>query len=461
MNDTAFQRWICDACGYIYDEAKGDPDSGLAPGTRYQDIPDDWQCPLCGLTKRDLRLLPETPIAAAVARPAACPSGKVKGSEDHVVIVGAGYAGWSVAEAIRRRDAEMPILLLSACPGLIYPKPAISLATSQGRSANDLVDTDAMSRAAELGIEVQTLTRVLKIDHNRKRLTTAKGGIAYGKLILALGASQRTLAIAGDAAETILRVNDLATFNQMQQRLAEGVRKVTILGAGLIGCEFADDLNRAGYEVTVIDPGKKPLAELLPEAMALELQQRLAKNGVQWRFGFTMAELNKAGETLCATLSDGSSLKTDLVISAAGLVANTALAEKSGLQVDAGIVVNNDMQTSDADIYSLGDCASLDGQLFAYIEPIRRQAEAIAASLMGEHERFMPIPPMVKVKTLSMPISVCRPRSVNGADVWQMIEHNQQGYHFEITAQNNNVIGFALSDALASDAGTHYRKMSM
>ncbi len=462
MNDTAFQRWICDACGYIYDEAKGDPDSGLTPGTRYQDIPDDWQCPLCGLTKRDLRLLPETPMAAAVVRPAtACASGKTKGSEDHVVIVGAGYAGWSVAEAIRRRDAEIPILLLSACAGLIYPKPAISLATSQGRSANDLVDTDAMTRATELGIEVQTLTRVLKIDRNRKRLTTAKGGITYGKLILALGASQRELAIGGNAADTILRVNDLASFNQMQQRLAQDVRKVTILGAGLIGCEFADDLNRTGYEVTVIDPGKKPLAELLPEPMALELQQRLSNNGVQWRFGTTMSELNRSEDNMAASLSDGSSLETDLVISAAGLVANIALAEKSGLQVDAGIMVNNDMQTSDPDIYSLGDCASLEGQLFAYIEPIRRQAEAIAASLMGEHERFMPIPPMVKVKTLSMPISVCRPRSLNGADVWQMIEHNQQGYHFEITAQNNNVIGFALSDALASDAGTHYRKMSM
>jgi rubredoxin---NAD+ reductase len=406
--------------------------------------------------------LPETPVVATVTRTSPVKSsGKAKGSEDHVIIVGAGYAGWSVAEAIRRRNAEVPVLLLSACPGLIYPKPAISLATSQGRSANDLVDTDAMSRAAELGIEVQTLTRILKIDRNRKRLTTAKGGITYGKLILAMGAHQRELDIGGDAADTILRVNDLATFNQMQQRLADGVHKVTILGAGLIGCEFADDLNRAGYEVTVIDPGRKPLAELLPEAMANELQQRLAANGVQWCFGTTLSQLNKDTDNMVATLAGGNTIATDLVISAAGLVANTALAEKSGLQIDAGISINNDMQTSDPDIYALGDCASLDGQLFAYIEPIRRQAEAIAASLTGEHERFMPIPPMVKVKTLSMPISVCRPRGELDNKVWRMIDHNQDGYHFEITAQDNNVIGFALSDAMASDAGTHYRKMSV
>ena len=59
MSETAYRRWICDACGYIYDEAKGDPDSGLAPGTRFEAIPEDWQCPLCGLTKTDLRPLPE------------------------------------------------------------------------------------------------------------------------------------------------------------------------------------------------------------------------------------------------------------------------------------------------------------------------------------------------------------------------------------------------------------------
>ena len=70
MNDEQYQRWICDACGYIYDEAQGDPDSGLAPGTRYADIPEDWQCPLCGLRKSDLRLLPEV-VQPVPSRPTA------------------------------------------------------------------------------------------------------------------------------------------------------------------------------------------------------------------------------------------------------------------------------------------------------------------------------------------------------------------------------------------------------
>ncbi|MES9845275.1 MAG: rubredoxin, partial [Candidatus Sedimenticola sp. 6PFRAG5] len=103
MNDSAFRRWICEACGYIYDEAKGDPDSGLAPGTLYEDIPDDWQCPLCGLTKSDLILLPDPKPMAAVERTKSTSAGNnnCRGGEDYIVIVGAGIAGWSVAETIR------------------------------------------------------------------------------------------------------------------------------------------------------------------------------------------------------------------------------------------------------------------------------------------------------------------------------------------------------------------------
>ena len=461
MNDTAYLRWICDACGYIYDEAKGDPADGLPAGTRYQDIPDDWQCPLCGMMKSDLRLLPETPtVPISINRSFKTSGSKSRGGSDHVVIVGAGMAGWSVAEAIRRRDPERPVLLVSACKGLVYTKPAISLAISQGRSADDLIDSDAASRATELNIEVRTETRVLKIDTARKHLTTTKGGIEYGKLILALGAQQRELSIEGDAVDSVLRVNDLLSFKKLQQRLAEGVKSVTILGAGLIGSEFADDLTRAGYQVTVIDPGNRPLNQLLPELMANELQQRLEAKGVIWNFGVTLKRLDKETNNLKVELSDGSIFFTDLVLSAAGLVTNTVLAQKSGLNVDAGVAVDNDMRTSNDDIYAIGDCASVDGRLFSFIEPIRRQAEAIAADVMGEHERFMPISPTVKIKTQSMPMSVCRPASQYEGEEWQMISNNKEGCYFEIVNESN-IIGFALSDSLASEAASFHRKLNV
>jgi rubredoxin-NAD+ reductase len=463
MSESSYCRWICDACGFIYDEAKGDPDSGLAPGTRYQDIPDDWQCPLCGLTKADLRLLPEAPVAASAGparkgKPAT--GGKSRGSADHVVIVGAGVAGWSAAEAVRRRDPDVPLLLVTACEGLIYPKPALSMALAQGKAADDLVEEDALTRAATLGMDVRTQTRVIKVDTRAKRLTTSKGGIQYGKLVLALGASQRELPIAGEAAGEVLRVNDLLSYRKLRKRLAEGAQRVAILGAGLIGCEFADDLSTAGYGVTIVDPTDRPLASLLPDTLAARLREQLAAKGVQWRFHATLEKVEHTGNGLQCTLSTGETLECDLVLSAAGLVPNLALAEKAGLATDRGVTVDGRMLTSNPDVYALGDCASLDGQVFAYIEPIRRQAEAIAADLAGESERFAPLPPLVKVKTPSLPLSVCRPSRPDADGSWVTVSTDDEGCYLEYR-QTDRVSGFALCGSKASDAMRVYRQIGV
>jgi len=458
MSASDFQRYICDACGFIYDEAKGDPDSGLAPGTRFEDIPDDWLCPLCGLSKGDLRLLPEAPVATAAAKVSKSLTGKraSRGSEDTIVIVGAGIAGWSVAEAIRKNDADTPMLLISACQGVSYPKPALSTALASGKSIDDLADQDAQSKAAELNMDVLTETRVIKIDSKKKRLTTAKGGIQYGSLILALGAHQRELPVKGDAANTVLRVNDLMAYRKLRTRLEEGVRHVTILGAGLIGCEFAEDLSAGGYQVSVIDPTDYPLASLLPVDTAQELRQHLQEKGVQWHFHNTLDSVVHSEGRMQATLSSGDVIDTDLVLSAAGLVANTQLAKKAGLKVNKGISTNTLMQTSIADIYAIGDCAEVDGEIFAYIEPIRRQAETVAAHLAGEVKPFIPRPPLVRVKTPSFPITICPPRIKDSAAVVVQAPVDQGRMNY---IQGDRVVGFVLSGALVNSGANLYREI--
>lgn len=454
---TAYQRWICDACGFIYDEAQGDPDSGLAPGTRYQDIPDDWQCPLCGLSKSDLRLLPETPSVppAPAARPALRKNDKCRGGDDYVVIVGAGIAGWSVAEAIRRADPAVPMLLVTACEGLIYPKPALSMALAQGKSAEDLVEADAGSRAQRLGMQVRTETRVIRVDAQKRRLITAKGGIQYGTLILALGAQQRELMVVGEAAADVLRVNDLQTYRKLRRRLDEGVSHITILGAGLIGCEFAEDLGGAGYAVSVLDPAEGPLAGLLPGEMSQDLRQRLADRGVDWRFDTTLARLERWGSSYRAHLSTGAALETDLVLSAAGLVPNIDLAAKTGLAVNRGIQVDRRMRCSLPEIYALGDCAEVDGQVFAYIEPIRRQAETIAANLVGESSEFDAVPSLIRVKTPSLPLSICH-RGRLSYHGWNTVELSDQGRRMESRDESGKLLGFALSGRYVRDVGRIY-----
>lgn len=455
MSEVDYRRWVCDACGYIYNEADGDPDAGLQPGTRYEDIPDDWQCPLCGLSKSDLRLLPDAP--ATPARQRARPSvttGKSRGGEDHVVIVGGGIAGWSVAEAIRERDPSTPILLVSACKGISYPKPALSTAFAHGKRADDLAEMDALSHAEQLGLEVRTETRVLKIDPARKRLTTAKGGIQYDKLVLALGAHQRELQLEGDVDDTVIRVNDLMAYRKLRRRLDEGVKHVTILGAGLIGTEFAEDLSIGGFEVSVVDPTDFPLSSLVPNSVGQELRSRLGEKGVRWHFHCTLESVERNGGCLRATLSNGEAFDTDLVLSAAGLVPNTQLAEKAGIAVEQGIVTDALMRTSVGHIYAIGDCAAVEGQVFAYIEPIRRQAATIAAGLRGETLPFDTRPPLVRVKTPSFPLTVCPPAPSAKSTPRAEVQPGRVDYYV-----GHDLVGFVLSGDKASGASGLYRSL--
>lgn len=331
---------------------------------------------------------------------------------------------------------------------------------------------------------------MLKLDPTRRRLITGGGSIEYAQLVLALGARPRAVAIDGDAADSVLRVNDLPSYRRLRATLDQGVRHVTLLGAGLIGCELADDLRAGGFAVTVVDPAARPLSRLLPTPMGALLQTRLADVGVDWRLGETLMRVDLAqqrdsdrapdvvpdpassviatatvasrrsgegsdggqGLRYLARLASGAVIETDLVIAATGLVANLGLAEKAGLAVDQGVRVDRHMRTSLPDIYALGDCATVEGQAFSFIEPIRRQAEAIAADLRGELEPFVPMPPLIRVKTPTLPLTICGSRAaLADSDAWELIETNAQGMRMEYRGADE-AGAFALAGAQARPA---------
>ena len=102
-----WKQFICRACGVIYDEEAGDPDSGLAPGTRFSDIPEDWECPLCGVSKADFSSYEPMPAVASGG------TSTVAARDTGVVVVGGGTAGWAVVEALRALDAEVPITMVT------------------------------------------------------------------------------------------------------------------------------------------------------------------------------------------------------------------------------------------------------------------------------------------------------------------------------------------------------------
>src|SRR5512143_681611 len=175
-----------------------------------------------------------------------------------IVIVGSGLAGYTLLKEIRKRDAATPLTLVTADDGTFYSKPNLSNALASGKTAAALAGAVAEKMAADLNATVLPHTRVTAIDTQAQRLVTRQGEIAYGKLVLALGADPLPHGLAGDSAHDVLAVNDLAGYAAFRGAL-DGKRRVTVLGGGLIGCEFANDLAHAGYVVDVVHLGAWPL----------------------------------------------------------------------------------------------------------------------------------------------------------------------------------------------------------
>ena len=402
-----WQRYICDACGYIYDEAEGDPDGGLPPGTRYADIPDDWACPLCGVTKADFRLYRAPSLQELQARSGAAPAGVVRrGGPAGVVIVGAGRAGWAMAEALRERDPALPITLVTRCDGDVYDKPLLSVAMARQLNDGALVRERGADAAARLGVRLRARTEAVRICPDTRTLRTSRGTLHYDRLVLAHGA-QACLPPALPA-ELCWRINHLDAYRRLRAALGDAPRDVLIVGAGLIGCELANDLALGGHRITLLDQASHPLGRW-PRHEAAELLLA-AWQDINIRFvgGVQVQQLERVSGALRLTTACGQRFAADQVVAAAGLATPPRLAHSGGLAWNNGIAVDAaTLRTSDPHIHALGDCIAIDGQPSRYIEPIARQAQAIAAAVCGTAPApYQPRAAVVRVKTTSCPLTL-------------------------------------------------------
>ena len=343
-----------------------------------------------------------------------------------LIIVGAGLAGWTTAREFRKLDTTTPVFLVTADSGDFYAKPSLSNAFAQGRLPAQLVSTPAAKMAETLNVTLLAHTRVEAIDTAAQTLSVRSAAglqtLAVSSLVLATGAQAIRVPVQGDAADAVMSINsldDFAAFHARLQADAESpgapLREVLIMGAGLIGCEFANDLAQAGMRVRVVDPGPRPLAALLPPEASAALQSALEALGVQFDFDCTVRAVDQAAGQLQVTLTTGESVPADAVLSAIGLRADTALAQAAGLLVDRAIVVNTFLQTSAAHIYALGDCAqyasapsllSMHGSTLPYVMPIMSAARALAATLAGTPTALAFALMPVSVKTPALPLVV-------------------------------------------------------
>lgn len=327
-----------------------------------------------------------------------------------VVVVGSGLAGYAVAREFRKLDKETPLVLLSRDHGGFYSKPMLSNALAGQKTAASLLMKPADKMAAELNASVRAGVSVQGIDTAQRQLTLEGGErLDYRDLVLALGADPIRLPLAGDAADTVLSVNDLDDYARFAQAL-EGAGSVAILGGGLIGCEFANDLLHRSVAPTVIDVAESPLSRLLPVEASIWLRTRLEAAGVGFRLGVAASRVDRSDSGgVALALSDGSTLRADRVLSAIGLRPRVTLAAAAGIAVGRGVTTDRSLATSAAHVYAVGDCAEVMGLNLPYVMPLMQQSRALAATLCGNPTPVAYPAMPVLVKTPACPTVVCPP----------------------------------------------------
>ncbi len=355
-----------------------------------------------------------------------------------VVIVGAGLAGWHVVDAIRSKDKDIPITLITADSGDRYHKPMLTMAISQNKQAADLVRATGSDAAEAANIKLLANTQVSDINAASQQLHlisalrsdpvyTNYATLSYDKLVLAMGA--QPIFPKSLPEDLVWHVNHIERFGQLQEKLATASQHVAIVGAGMVGTEIAEDLLKAGHKVTLIDLNDAPLAQMLPSKATQRIAKAIESQGIQFLGGYQVTNVTRnEDKTLQVSYEplaneeesadkQAATLTVDHVIASAGLVIDSKLPTAAGIDFDrrTGIVVDAatlraksaELDHAASIIYAIGDCMSIDGVACRYVAPLRAQAATIADDILGnEHAGYDHKPPMIRLKNKAVSVMV-------------------------------------------------------
>jgi NADPH-dependent 2,4-dienoyl-CoA reductase/sulfur reductase-like enzyme len=274
------------------------------------------------------------------------------------VIVGAGLAGVSAAAAIRERDPRGSILVLGAEKSPPYDRPPLSKGLWTGAKSPAQTALRAPGFYDAEGITLALGHRVVGIDARHKTLQDSHGWrIRYGKLLLAAGGLPRRLPIPGGGLEGVIYFRTMDDYLHLRERAAAG-RSAVVIGGGLLGSELAAALAINKLDVTMIFPGPYPCRRIFPEGLGRAVQSLFREKGVNILCEDEPVRIERIRGRYRTRTRAGHEIDSDLVLAAAGIAPQTALARQAGLVLRDGVVVDECLRASRKDIYAAGDLAA-------------------------------------------------------------------------------------------------------
>lgn len=299
-----------------------------------------------------------------------------------LVVIGNGMAGISTVEQILKLTTQFEITVFGSEPHPNYNRIMLSYVLEGSKTIDDIVLND-WQWYADNGITLHTGTKVVKIDETHKEVVTEEGmRIPYDKVIIATGSNSFILPIPGSDKQGVIGFRDIADCNQMLEA-AKTYKKAAVIGGGLLGLEAAKGLVQLGMDVTVVHLMEDLMERQLDHQAALMLRAELERQGIKFKMQAQTVELLGGERVSGLRFADDTVLDAEFVVMAVGIKPNVEVAKNSGIEVNRGIVVNDYMQTSMKDVYSVGECNEHRGVCYGLVAPLFEQGMVLAKHICG------------------------------------------------------------------------------
>ena len=281
-----------------------------------------------------------------------------------ILIIGGVAGGASLAARLRRLDEQAEIILIEKGPYISYANCGLPYYIGDAIPQREKLFVQSVSGFSQrFKIDIRTLSEAVQIIPERKTVCIRKAETGetyeenYDKLLLSPGANPIVPDLPGIRSEGIFTLRDVTDTDRIKQHMRQhNVEDAVVVGGGFIGLEMAENLTMAGLEVHLVEKAPQVMTPLDPE-MANFIHQKMYDNGISLHLCCGVTAFEPDGPAIRVHLDNGTEIKTSMVLLCMGVRPNTALAEAAGLRLGSlgGIAVNSHMQTSDPDIYAVGD----------------------------------------------------------------------------------------------------------
>lgn len=358
-----------------------------------------------------------------------------------LILIGTGMAGSRFLDyLLQQAPDQYEIRVFNKEPVGGYNRIMLSPVLAGEKRVDEIMTHDA-SWFSQKGIHLHTGTIISEIDADKQTVKTDLGQTYYyDDLIIATGSNPFVLPVPGSDLAGVVTFRDIRDVNQMITA-SNQTQKAVVIGGGLLGLEAAYGLQKRGMDVTVVHNGPILMNVQMDEEAGKMLQASLEAKGMKFAMNAFTSELVGDESVEAIRFQDGREIETDLVVMAVGIRPNVKLAQQTGLEVNRGIVVDDQLRTSFPHIYALGECNEHRGQCYGLVAPLYEQAEVLAKTLAGAEAAYQGSVTSTMLKVTG--VNLFSAGEFNGSDDSETIVYRDkaQNVYRKIVLQSNRIIG--------------------